>query len=37
MQPGGSEPSFMPNQTFQPRIKYGVACDGFDPLSELGE
>ena len=34
MQPGGSEPSFMPNQTFhlfQPRIKYGVACDGFDP------
>ena len=34
MQPGGPEPSFMPNQTFhlfQPRIKYGVTCDGFDP------
>ena len=37
MQPGGSEPSLMPNQTFhlfdlfQPRIMYGVTCYWFDP------
>ena len=36
MQPGGLEASLMPNQTFhlfylfQPRIKYGVTCYGFD-------
>ena len=38
MQPGGSEPTLMPNQTFhlfQPRIKYGVTCEGFDPTSKV--
>ena len=38
MQPGGSEPSLMPNQTyrlFQPRINYGVTCYEFDPTYKV--
>ena len=36
MQPGSSEPSFMPNQTFhlfhrQPSLKHGVTCNRLSP------
>ena len=38
MQPGGSEPTLMPNQTlhlFQPKKKYGVTWYGFNPTFSI--